>query len=176
MVKSSADALLTVINDILDFSKIEAGKLDLEPIDFASARYPRRYAQGARPAGRRRRDSNSLCQFDPDVPDALVGDPVRLRQIVINLVGNAIKFTEHGEVVVEVKNEAPPEEQIRLRISVADTGAGIPVEKQDLIFDAFAQADTSTTRQYGGTGLGLTISSRLVRLDGRKHLGRERGR
>ncbi len=165
MVKSSADALLSVINDILDFSKIDAGKVTLERIDFA-LRDNLGDTLKALASRAEEKGIELACRFHPDVPDALAGDPFRLRQIVINLVGNAIKFTEEGQVVVDVKNEAPPGDEIRLHLSVADTGGGIPPEKQRLIFDAFSQADHSTTRQHGGTGLGLTISSKLVQLMG----------
>jgi signal transduction histidine kinase/CheY-like chemotaxis protein/HPt (histidine-containing phosphotransfer) domain-containing protein len=165
VVRNSADALLTVLNDILDFSKIEAGKLDLETIPFplrdrlgdtVKALALRAHGKGLELA----------CHIDPDVPDALVGDPGRLGQVVINLVGNAIKFTDHGEVVMDVRTEARTEDQVRLHFAVRDTGIGIPPEKQARIFEAFSQADSSTTRQYGGTGLGLTISSTLVEMMG----------
>ncbi|MEN6356217.1 MAG: response regulator [Armatimonadota bacterium] len=162
-VKSSADSLLSVINDILDFSKIEARKLDLDSTDFSvresledtvKTLALRAHAKGLELA----------CHIEPDVPDALVGDPLRLRQIVVNLVGNAIKFTHHGEVVVHVKAESVTKKGARLHIEVRDTGIGIPEAKRRLIFEAFSQADTSTTRKYGGTGLGLAISSQLVRM------------
>jgi two-component system sensor histidine kinase/response regulator len=181
LVKSSADSLLTVINDILDFSKIEAGRLDLEPIEFrlrdtlgdtADALALRAAQKGLELA----------CHVLPDVPDSLLGDPGRLRQILVNLVGNAIKFTERGEVVIRVERdpEAPADaapDAVRLRFSVSDTGIGIPPDKQQLIFEAFSQADTSTTRKYGGTGLGLAISQQLVRLmDGRMWVESEPGR
>jgi two-component system sensor histidine kinase/response regulator len=165
LVKSSADALLTVINDILDFSKIEAGKIDLDRADFllrdSLGDTLRTLAQRA--------DSKDLelaCHIAPDVPDALIGDPDRLRQIVVNLVGNAIKFTEQGEVVVDVSRIEDRESSVSLHFAVRDTGIGIPANKLELIFNAFEQADTSTTRRYGGTGLGLAISSRLVSLMG----------
>ncbi|MDQ3622424.1 MAG: response regulator, partial [Verrucomicrobiota bacterium] len=163
MVKSSADALLTVINDILDFSKIEAGKLDLDCIHFTV-----RDTLGDTMKSLANRASEKglelACHFHPDVPEALAGDPGRLRQIVVNLVGNALKFTEHGEVVLEVGIESQSDEEVWLRFGVRDTGIGVPEEKKKLIFDAFTQADSSTTRYYGGTGLGLAISSRLVGL------------
>jgi len=165
MVKASAESLLTIINDILDFSKIEAGKLDLEPVEFnlrdslddtLKALAVRAHQKGL-----------ELARYIPaDVPDLLIGDPIRLRQIIVNLVGNSIKFTEQGEVVVYVETEAQTETEVCLRFAVADTGIGIPIEKQQLIFEAFTQADGSTTRKYGGTGLGLTISSRLVNMMG----------
>ena len=164
-VESSAEALLTVINDILDFSKIEAGKLDLDDTPFSlrdsiwetlSSLNVRADAKGLELAYR----------IDENLPDLLVGDPGRLRQIFVNLVGNAIKFTSRGEVVVGAAEESREEARIVLHYSVRDTGIGIPVEKQNQIFQAFAQADGSTTRQYGGTGLGLTISRQLVSLMG----------
>ncbi|MGC9454238.1 MAG: response regulator [Phycisphaerae bacterium] len=165
MVKESADALLDVINDVLDYSKIEAGKLELSPVDFSlrdcvgdtlSALAIRASGKGVELA----------CDIRPEVPDALVGDAGRLRQIIINLVGNAIKFTEQGEIVVRVETRQETEEQATLLFSVSDTGIGIEPQKQKLIFDAFEQADGSTTRKYGGTGLGLAISSQLVSLMG----------
>lgn len=164
-VKSSADSLLSVINDILDFSKIEARKLDLDPVDFdlrktlditVQALAQRAHAKGL----------EIVCDILPNVPDSLHGDYLRLRQIVVNLVGNAIKFTHDGEVVVRVEQEAVLNDSVQLHFSVADTGIGIPKDKQLLIFDSFAQADGSTTRQYGGTGLGLAISSQLVEMMG----------
>jgi signal transduction histidine kinase/ligand-binding sensor domain-containing protein/CheY-like chemotaxis protein len=213
MVKASADSLLTVINDILDFSKIEAGKLDLDAIDF---NLRDRLGDTMKTLALRAHQKGLELAYHvlPEVPDALVGDPSRLRQIIVNLVGNAIKFTERGEVVVEVRvgewvsgregdgetgrkgdgekgregervnvnivgspylplTHSPtlplsntPSHQVTLHFSVRDTGIGIPPEKQRLIFAPFAQADSSTTRKYGGTGLGLTISSRLVEMMG----------
>ncbi len=165
MVKDSADSLLRVINDILDFSKIEAGKLDLEPIDFNL----RDSLEGTVKTLALRAHNKGLelaCHIPLEVPDKLVGDPGRLCQIIVNLVGNAIKFTEQGEVLVDVAVESQTEEKICLHFAVKDTGVGIPLEKQGLIFEAFAQADNSTTRKYGGTGLGLAISSQLVAMMG----------
>lgn len=176
MVKLSADALLTVINDILDFSKIEAGKLQLDPVPF---RLRDSLVEMIKTLGVRahQKGLELACNIQPDVPDALVGDSLRLRQIIVNLVGNAIKFTEQGEVVIEVKKETTEDAENAGRISsvssvvslhfcVRDTGIGIPANKHGVIFEAFAQADGSTTRKYSGTGLGLTISSRLVELMG----------
>ncbi len=164
-VRSSADALLTIINDILDFSKIEAGKLELDHIDFilrdTLGDTMRTLANRAHAKG-----LELVCHVPPEAPDGLVGDPGRLRQIIVNLVGNAIKFTEKGEVVVNVEVESQTEDEVTLHFTVSDTGIGIPPEKQKQIFDAFAQADESTTREYGGTGLGLAISLQLVRLMG----------
>jgi signal transduction histidine kinase/CheY-like chemotaxis protein len=165
MVKSSAESLLSLINDILDFSKIEAGKLDLEAIDFMLRDT---LDDTVRALGLRAQEKGLelACEISPDVPEGLVGDPTRLRQIVMNLVGNALKFTDAGEVVVKVEIEEENNDEIMLHFAVRDTGVGIPLEKRQIIFEAFAQADNSTTRQYGGTGLGLSISSRLVRMMG----------
>jgi len=165
MVQSSADSLRTLLNDILDYSKIEAGKLDLEAIDFnlrdSLGDTLKTLALRAHEKG-----LELTYHIPPDVPEGLVGDPGRLRQIVVNLIGNAIKFTEQGEIVLEVVLESQTEEEVSLHFAVRDTGIGIPPEKQEVIFESFAQADGSTTRRYGGTGLGLTISSQLVGLMG----------
>ncbi|MHB8655159.1 MAG: PAS domain S-box protein [Terriglobia bacterium] len=165
MVKSSADSLLTIINDILDFSKIEAGKLDLEVIEV-NLRSSLANAMKSLALRAHEKGLELAYHFHPEVPRVLSGDPVRLRQIVINLVGNAIKFTERGEVVVRVEPESKTVSTIVLHYSVSDTGIGIPADKQQLIFEAFSQSDSSTTRKYGGTGLGLAISARLVRMMG----------
>ena len=165
MAKISADSLLSLLNDILDYSKIEAGKLDIDVIDFnlgdclgdtMKTLSLRAHQKGLELA----------FEIEPNVPDALVGDPGRLRQIVLNLVGNAIKFTEKGEVVLSVELMTHVQGEAQLRFTVKDTGIGIAPEKQAAIFEAFHQADGSMTRKYGGTGLGLTISSRLVELMG----------
>jgi len=161
MVKSSADSLLTLINDILDFSKIEAGKLDLETVPF-NLRDCIEEAMKPLAIPAHTKGLELLCDIGPEVPESVSGDPLRLRQILINLVGNAVKFTERGEVALEVRREPGDDDQPVLRFLIRDTGIGIPVEKQWSIFDAFSQADTSMTRRFGGTGLGLTISSRLV--------------
>src|SRR4051812_995348 len=166
-VKSAADALLAIINDILDFAKIEAGRLELDSADFSLSPVLgatlRALAVRAHMKG-----LELVCQQRPGVPDALVGDAGRLRQVLTNLVGNAIKFTERGEVVVlvETAGEPAPQGEVLLRFAVTDTGIGIPPERQSRIFQAFEQADTSTTRKYEGTGLGLTIAARLVALMG----------
>ncbi len=165
MVKTSAVALLGLINDILDFSKIEAGKLDFDAIDF-SVRDSLGDTMKALSLRAHEKGLELACHIREEVPDALVGDPSRLRQIVVNLVGNAIKFTERGEVVVEVKTESQAGQDVCLHFAVTDTGVGIPAEKQSVIFEAFTQADGSMVRKYGGTGLGLTISSRLVQAMG----------
>jgi two-component system sensor histidine kinase/response regulator len=195
-IKKSADALLSVINDILDFSKIEAGKLELEysPFDLRESLGDTLNTLALRA---HQKGLELACHIASDVPEIVIGDPVRLRQILINLVGNAIKFTECGEVVVDVavsrltRKEAaeapalPFESRLNeedsthclLHFSVRDTGIGIPADKQAQIFEAFTQADGSTTRRYGGTGLGLAISSRLVqRMGGRIWVESEPGR
>ncbi len=164
-VRLSAETLLQLINDILDFSKIEAGKLDLDPIDF-SLRDSLGDTLKTLAVRAHQKGLELAAHVLPEVPDDLVGDPVRLRQIIVNLIGNAIKFTEQGEVVVEATLEGRTGDDICLRFSVCDTGIGIPTDKQDVIFEAFSQADSSTTRKYGGTGLGLAISSQLVKMMG----------
>ena len=166
-VKLSADSLLSVINDILDFSKIEAGRMLLEKLDFNL----RNTLEETLKTVAIRADEKGLellCELAADVPEMVKGDPNRLRQVIINLVGNAIKFTHQGEIAVKVSLEDSHSEECVLRFLVSDTGIGIPQEKQLIVFDPFAQADTSTTRKYGGTGLGLTISARLVQMMGGK--------
>ncbi|HEV2380446.1 MAG TPA: ATP-binding protein [Terriglobia bacterium] len=167
MVKSSADSLLTVINDILDFSKIEAGKLALDPVNF-NLRDSLEETTNVLALQAHRKGLELVCDIRPEAPEWAVGDPTRLRQILVNLAGNSIKFTEQGEVVLRVAVDASGGGQVWLHFSVQDTGIGIPLQKQKLIFDAFSQADGSMTRKFGGTGLGLTISSRLVELAGGK--------
>src|SRR5271167_2961325 len=165
MAKSSAESLLGVINDILDFSKIESGRLDLEEIEFnlhdLVGETLKTMALRAHQKG-----LELAFHLHPRVPQGATGDPGRLRQVLINLVGNAIKFTNSGEVVVDVSCVSQDQHKSELRFSITDTGIGIPPEKHAVIFEAFAQADSSTTREYGGTGLGLAISSRLVGLMG----------
>ena len=177
MVKSSAHSLLTVINDVLDFSKIEAGRLDLESIPFGLRDC---LGDTLNPLALRahQKGLELISHVHPEIPDTLVGDPGRLRQVLVNLVGNAIKFTEKGEVVVEVSSakgqvssnnvtrDTGTRDTCLLHFSVRDTGIGIPQDKQEIIFHAFEQADGSTTRRYGGTGLGLAISSQLVEMMG----------
>ena len=176
MVKSSADHLLDVINDILDFSKIEAGKLDLEEIDF-SLRDSLEDTVATLALRAHKKGLEIADHVAAEVPDLLVGDPGRLRQIIVNLIGNAIKFTEQGEVVVRVNLESQQPDAVCLHFAVSDTGIGIPLEKQSLLFKAFSQVDASTTRKYGGTGLGLAISGQLVRMmGGRIWLESEAGR
>jgi signal transduction histidine kinase/DNA-binding response OmpR family regulator/HPt (histidine-containing phosphotransfer) domain-containing protein len=165
ILKSSGDSLLAVINDILDFSKIESGKLELDPIEFnlqdSIADTMRVLALRAHQKG-----LELAYQVAPEIPAYVVGDPGRLRQILVNLTGNAIKFTQQGEVVVQVQLASQTDHELTLLFSVADTGIGVPAEKHSLIFEAFAQADGTTTRNYGGTGLGLAISSQLAGLMG----------
>jgi signal transduction histidine kinase len=172
--RESAEALLIIIDDILDVSKIEAGRLTLDrtPFEFRDTvedavklLAPRAVEKGLELA----------CRIAQDVPDAVVGDPGRLRQVILNLVGNAIKFTHEGEVIVDVALERMTTDDVALRFRITDTGIGIAPEKQWDIFGAFVQADASTTRRYGGTGLGLTISAQLVEMMGGTS-DRERGR
>jgi signal transduction histidine kinase/CheY-like chemotaxis protein len=164
-VKLSADSLLNVINDILDFSKIEAGKVDLEEMDFNLCDC----IEGSLKTLALRADEKGLellCEIPPQIPEVVAGDSGRLRQILINLIGNALKFTNEGEVSLYVKPELLEDKSYMLHFVVADTGIGIAPAKLATIFDSFSQADTSTTREFGGTGLGLTISRRLVEMMG----------
>jgi signal transduction histidine kinase/DNA-binding response OmpR family regulator len=160
-VKMSADSLLTVINDILDFSKIEAGKIDLDVMDF-NLRDSLEATLKTLALRAHEKGLELLCEVAPEVPEAVRGDSGRLRQIVVNLVGNAIKFTSEGEVALGVRALETEGGERLLQFTVSDTGIGIPPEKQKSIFEPFTQADASTTRKYGGTGLGLTISTRFV--------------
>jgi len=164
-VKISADALLKLIEDILDFSKIEAGKLDLIHSSF-SLRDSLADTMTLLAMQAHKKGLELAYDVPFDIPDAVVGDPGRLRQVIVNLVGNAIKFTQQGEVAVNVEMQSETDTNAVLHFAVCDTGIGIPLEKQKLIFDAFEQADGSTTRKYGGTGLGLTISRQLVKMMG----------
>lgn len=176
IARESAEALLSVIDNILDFSKIEAGKLEL---DCAAFDLYESLGDAMKLLALRAhaKDLELACRIAPDVPQGLLGDVGRLRQIVVNLVGNAIKFTERGEVVLDVRCESRADDEAVLHFAVRDTGIGIPADKRETVFDVFEQADTSTTRQYGGTGLGLPISSRLVeRMGGRIWLESEVGR
>jgi two-component system, sensor histidine kinase and response regulator len=161
MVKSSADSLLNIINDLLDFSKIEAGKMELNPVCF-NLWECLEDTMKVMAVRAHEKDLDLTLDIKPTVPDLVVADAPRLRQIIVNLVGNAIKFTARGEVVLEVSCDELAAQQIKLHFVVRDTGIGIAHEKQRLIFEAFTQADNSTTREFGGTGLGLTISARLV--------------
>ncbi len=176
MIKYSADSLLTVINDILDFSKVEAGKLDFDPIDFNL----RACVEETIRLIAFRADQKGLeviCDFASDVPEMVNTDPTRLRQIILNLVSNAVKFTSQGEILLRVQAELAGAENATLHFMVRDTGIGIPRAKLGTIFEAFSQADTSTTRKFGGTGLGLAISWRLVSLmNGRMWVESEEGK
>ncbi len=165
MVDRSAQTLLELINDILDYSKAEAGRFKLDPTDFSLIHCLR---DSMRPLGTRAADEGLElnCHLSPGTPDALVGDPGRLRQVLVNLVGNAIKFTEVGQVDLHVDGQVEPDDTVTMHFAIADTGIGIPPDKQGAIFEAFSQVDGSTTRQYGGTGLGLAISTQLVELMG----------
>jgi PAS domain S-box-containing protein len=163
LIKSSATSLLRLLNDILDFSKMEARKLELDVIEF-DVREAIGNTLKAFSADAAEKGLELACQIAPDVPAVLRGDPGRLAQIVVNLTGNALKFTKQGEVVVRIAHEAYDEASTLLHISVSDTGIGIAAEQQSHVFAAFAQGDSSTTRQYGGTGLGLSIVSQFVAL------------
>jgi PAS domain S-box-containing protein len=166
-VKTSANSLLRILNDILDFSKIEAGKLEFEAIEFDLRQTVEAMLDllGVRAAAK---NLELTYDFAPDVPSRVLGDPGRLRQILVNLTGNAIKFTERGGVTIRVEQLSQTATEIELHFSVKDTGIGIPLNKQQHVFSAFAQADSSSTRTFGGTGLGLTISSQLVEMMGGK--------
>ena len=165
LVRVSAESLLEIVNDILDFSKIEAGKLELDAVEF-----PLQSTLGdlVKSLGVRAQEKGVelACHIAPGTPENLIGDPLRLRQVLVNLLGNAIKFTDQGEVVVKVEWEPATDQQVRVHFAVRDTGVGISPAQQKLIFEAFTQADGSTTRRFGGTGLGLAISTRLVTLMG----------
>jgi PAS domain S-box-containing protein len=164
-IGNSADLLLTIINDILDFSKIEAKHLTLEALDF---NLRDAMSNALQPLGPRaaKKGLELACDVLANVPDNVVGDPSRLRQVVNNLVGNSIKFTDSGEVVLRVELASQTPDEIELHFSIRDTGIGIPADKHELIFEPFGQADGSTTRKYGGTGLGLTIATKLVEMMG----------
>jgi PAS domain S-box-containing protein len=162
---SSAEALLSVINDILDFSKIEADKMELEALDFDLRATIEDVAELLAPRAHEKR-LEFICRIDPEVPTFLRGDPGRLRQILINLGINAIKFTPRGEVAFDVKVESETDDRLKIRVEVRDTGIGIPQDRIGLLFTAFLQVDASTTRRFGGTGLGLAISKRLAELMG----------
>ena len=165
LARSSADALLFLLNDLLDLSKIEAGRLELSPVDFSVRRT---LADAVRILEMRATEKglDLITEVDEDVPDLLCGDAMRLRQVLVNLVGNAVKFTDTGRVRVQAGVEAKTGSEVVLRVAVSDSGVGIPAEKHKLIFDPFRQVDGSTARRYGGTGLGLTICARLIRLMG----------
>ncbi len=166
-VKSSAESLLTIVNDILDFSKIEAGKMQFEAISFS---LPDLVLEATRvlAVAAHKKGLELVVNLPPELPSRVVGDPTRLRQVITNLLGNAIKFTERGNIIIELAVDQLSAGSVYIRFSVQDTGIGIPLDKQQAIFEAFSQADASTTRRFGGTGLGLAICARLVQLmDGR---------
>ena len=163
MVKASADALLTIINDILDVSKIDAGRFSLDPIEFNLCDSLAETARVLAPSAHKK-GLEFILDLHPGLPEFVHGDPSRLRQVIVNLVANAIKFTERGEVVLRAETEFEDGGHALLHFVVSDTGIGIPREKQAVIFEAFTQADGSMTRKYGGTGLGLTISARLAEM------------
>ena len=164
-VAAEADSLLSLLNDILDFSRIESGRLELEPHVFNFHERVRDIVTALDVRAKEKR-LELTCHIAPEVPESLVGDAGGLRQVLVNLVGNAIKFTEHGEIVLNVELESEHDESVVLHCSVGDSGIGIPAEKQEMIFQAFAQADASTSRKFGGTGLGLAIASWLIKMMG----------
>ena len=168
-VRASGESLLTILNDILDFSKIEAGKLELEMLDFDVRALLDDFA-GLLALRAQDKGLEFICAAAPDVPANLSGDPGRLRQVLLNLAGNAVKFTHQGEIAVRASVESETDTEVVLRFSVKDSGIGIPAAKQGLLFQKFTQADASTTRQYGGTGLGLAISKQLAEMMG-GHIG-----
>ncbi len=163
--RTSADTLLGLINDILDFSKIEAGKLELDEIDFDLHALVEDMSEMFAPRAYEKR-LELIASIHPDVPAHVHGDPDRLRQILVNLTGNALKFTERGEVVIDVRLVAETDSDVNLRFTVRDTGIGIPVERRDRLFRSFSQVDASLTRKYGGSGLGLALCKQLVELHG----------
>ena len=167
IARNSAESLLAILNDILDVSKIEAGKLSIDNTPFEFAELTREVLRLMEPLINEKGLSHSLT-FPADLPETLIGDPLRIRQVLLNLIGNAIKFTRQGSVAVDVKIVAKNSAGLTLSIAISDTGIGIPNDRLDAIFHAFTQADGSTTRHFGGTGLGLTISSQLVELMGGK--------
>ncbi|MEJ2284348.1 MAG: PAS domain S-box protein, partial [Desulfobacterales bacterium] len=165
-IQSSANSLLGIINDILDFSKIEAGKLDMEAVEFDLLETLDNVANVITVKAQEKENLEVLFYLEPQVPNFLVGDSLRLNQILVNLGNNAVKFTEQGEIVLSARVIEKSDDKVSLQFSVRDTGIGMTAEQQNKLFQAFSQADTSTTRKYGGTGLGLTISKRLVNMMG----------
>ncbi len=165
LVQQSAHSLLSILNDILDFSRIEAGKLELNSIAFDMQSL---IGDTVKSLGLRAHEKGLelACRITSEFQDGLIGDPLRLRQVLVNLIGNAIKFTGSGEIVVSVQSEYVDHDHVRFHFSVRDTGIGIPPEMQQMIFEAFSQADESATRRFSGTGLGLAISTRLVNMMG----------
>lgn len=166
LARASGETLLTIINDILDFSKIEAGKLVIAPIPFDLLQAIEEVAGMMAMQPSRKNDVNVIVRYPPDVPRYVIGDMGRIRQILTNLTNNAIKFTDKGHVLINVETDSIDDDEVKLRISVEDSGLGITADKLESLFDKFTQADTSTTRRYGGTGLGLAISKQLVKLMG----------
>jgi len=164
-VMSSAETLLSLLNDILDLSKIEAGRMELDPIPISLADLLEEATHFLGTAARQK-GLEIAWEASPGLPQQLLGDPLRLRQVLVNLIGNAIKFTDRGSVRVKAQVESEEPDAMMVRLSVCDTGPGVPENKQGLIFESFCQADGSTSRKHGGTGLGLTISSRLVEMMG----------
>jgi two-component system sensor histidine kinase/response regulator len=165
LIKSSGEALLVILNDILDYSKIEAGKVTLESVDFSLEDVIGTSIKSIAPSAHKK-GLELTFYLEPNVPLNVIGDPSRLRQVLLNLAGNALKFTSQGEVGIRVSVERMSESGVQLHVAVRDTGVGIPTDKQRRLFQPFEQADSSTTRRYGGTGLGLAISARIVRLMG----------
>ncbi|CAN2049601.1 two-component system, sensor histidine kinase and response regulator [Candidatus Magnetomoraceae bacterium gMMP-1] len=161
VIRSSSRSLLSLINDILDFSKIEAGKLDIEPVSFKLRDFLEDVADNFRD-NVSQKEIEFIIDAALDVPEGLIGDSMRFRQILVNLIGNAFKFTEKGEIILKIEMIESCKKEVLLKISVSDTGIGIPSDKVNSLFDSFTQADSSTSRKYGGTGLGLTISQKLV--------------
>jgi CheY-like chemotaxis protein len=161
IAKFSADSLLGIINDILDLSKIEAGKLELDTLEFNLAEHVEEIVRTLSFSAQKK-GLEIVCDLDRHLPELVHGDPTRLRQVIVNLIGNAIKFTEKGAVVISVSRQSTAKGRVTLLFTIADTGLGIAPEKQQLIFEAFSQAEASTSRKFGGTGLGLTISSQIV--------------
>ncbi len=165
LARDSADALLAVINDILVFSKIEAGKVEIEAIEFDLHKLVEDLTELLAPIAAKK-NLALACALRPDVPHRMIGDPNRIRQVVTNLINNALKFTTRGYVGIRATLENAQEKELTVRIAVEDTGIGIPADRLDRLFKSFSQVDSSTTRKYGGTGLGLAISKRLVELMG----------
>jgi signal transduction histidine kinase/DNA-binding response OmpR family regulator len=176
IIKTSANNLLNILNDILDFSKIEAGRLKIEPIPF-DLRAAADEVVGMLSAQAQQKGIELIADYDPHMPSRFIGDPGRIRQVLLNLIGNAIKFTNEGYVLFSIEEVGRGEEGVQLRFTVEDTGIGIPKEKIEYIFDKFTQADGSMTRKYGGTGLGLAISKQLVEMMGGKiHVQSKQGK